>query len=105
MSTEVGIVYLQEPFIGNRSITHSALNFYWPGGQRAEVRVLTAVKKELVKKVIVENRTDMGDHPYFLTLNIRDMDSQANKPGSMHMITELAKNALGKEIPHAIEEN
>ncbi len=97
LSTGVGIVCLQEPFIGNRSITHSALNFYWPGGQRTEVRVLTAAKKELVKKVIVENRTNMGDHPYFLALNIRDMDSQAKKPGRRTMVINAYDNRAGQE--------
>lgn len=49
ISTEAGIVCLQEPFIGNRNITHSAYNFYWPGGLRTEARVLTAVKKRACK--------------------------------------------------------
>ncbi len=80
LSIGAGIVCLQEPFIGNRSITHSAFNFYWPGGLRNEARVLTAVKKELVNKIIVDNRTDLVDHPYFLTLDIRDIDNRTNKP-------------------------
>ena len=65
ISIGAGIVCLQEPFIGNRNITHSVFNFYWPGESRIEVRVLTAVKKELVNKIIVENRLDLVNHPYF----------------------------------------
>ena len=30
LSIKAGIVMLQEPFIGNREISHSAFNFYWP---------------------------------------------------------------------------
>ena len=52
LSIAAGIVCLQEPFIGNKSTTHSAFNFYWPGGLTAEAQVLTAVKKELVNKII-----------------------------------------------------
>lgn len=51
----------------------------------------------MVKKVIVENRTDMGDHPYFLALNIRDMDSQANKPGRRTMVINAYDNRAGQE--------
>lgn len=45
LSIGAGMVCLQEPFIGNKSIAHDAFNFYWPGGLRTEARVLTAVKK------------------------------------------------------------
>lgn len=54
LSIGAGMVCLQEPFIGNKSIAHGAFNFYWPGGLRAEARVLTAVKKkEVVNKIIM----------------------------------------------------
>lgn len=55
ISIGAGIVCLQEPFLGNRNICHSAFNFYWPGGSRTNARVLTAVTKELVNEIIVEN--------------------------------------------------
>ncbi len=73
LSLEAGIVCLQEPFIGKRNISHGAFNFYWLGGERTESRVLTAVKKKLVDKIIVENRIDLIDHPYFLALDIQDL--------------------------------
>lgn len=76
LSLGAGIVCLQEPFIGKRSISHGAFNFYCPGGEKTEARVLTAIKKELVDKIIVENRTYLIDHPYFLALDIREIDSQ-----------------------------
>lgn len=87
---------LHEPFIGNRSITHSAFNFYWPGGPRTDVRVLTAVKKELVNNIIVENRTSLIDNPYFLALNIRDMDSQWNKPARQTRVVNAYDNQVGQ---------
>lgn len=69
------IVCLQKLFIKNRNITHSAFNLYWLGKLKTEARILTAVKKWLVNKIIVENKTDLIDHPYFLALDIRDMDT------------------------------
>ena len=96
LSIGAGIVCLQEPFIGNRSITHSAFNFYWPGGLRNEARVLTAVKKELVNKIIVDNRTDLVDHPYFLTLDIRDIDNRTNKPARRTRVINAYDNRVGQ---------
>ncbi len=74
------IVNLQQPFIWNKSITHSAFNFYWSRGLKNKTQVLTTVKKELRDKIIVDNRTDLIDHPYLLTLDILDVDNWTNKP-------------------------
>ena len=30
LRVEVDIVMVQEPFLGNQEISHSAFNFYWP---------------------------------------------------------------------------
>lgn len=35
LNIEAGMVMLQEPFIGNRDICHSAFNFYWTQRERA----------------------------------------------------------------------
>lgn len=77
-------------------ITHSAFNFYWPGGIRFDARVLTAVKKELVNKIMVENKTDLVDHPYFLALDIRDMDSRLNKPARRTRVVNAYDNRVGQ---------
>ena len=91
-----GIVCLQEPFIGNRNITHSVFNFYWPGGSRTEARVLTAVKKELANRIIVENRSDLVNHPYFLTLDIREMDSQSKRLARRTRVVNVYDNRVGQ---------
>ena len=44
------------------------------------VTVLISVKKELMSRIVVDNRTDLVDHPYFLVLDIQDIDSLTNKP-------------------------
>lgn len=76
LSIEAKIVYLQKPFIKNKSITHSAFNFYWQKKLKTEAQFFTTVKKKLMNKIIVENKIDLIDHPYFLAQDIRDMDSQ-----------------------------
>lgn len=43
LSIGAGMIMLQEPFIGNRKLCHSAFNFYWPQGERSEIRVMTAI--------------------------------------------------------------
>ena len=55
-----------------------------------------AVKKELVDKIIVENRTDLIDHPYFLALNIQDMDSRLNKPATQTRVVNAYDNQVGQ---------
>ena len=39
------MVCIPEPFIGNRSISHSGFNLYWPmtGEKRKDIRVLMAI--------------------------------------------------------------
>ncbi len=56
LSIGAGIVMLQEPFIGNRELCHSAFNFYWPQGNRTEIRAMTAVRRDLQDKIVVEHR-------------------------------------------------
>lgn len=91
-----GLVCLQEPFLGNKDIAHCAFNFYWPGGVRADAGVLTAVKKDLANKIIVENRTDLVDHPYFVALDIRDIDRQSNKPTRRTRVINIYDNRVGQ---------
>ena len=77
---EAGIVMLQELFIGNREVSHSGFNFYWLQGERKNIRVMTAVKKEVIDKIVVDHRTDLVNHPYFMLLGIRELDPQSKRP-------------------------
>ena len=57
LGLEAAIVCIQEPFLGNRNISHSGFNLYWPSGtdSRKDIRVLTAVRKDIISRVIIEN--------------------------------------------------
>lgn len=59
------------PFWGNRSISHSGFNLYWPSGThgRNDNRDLIAVRKDLLDKTIVKNRTDLVSHSYGMVLD------------------------------------
>ena len=70
LSVEVSIVIIQELFIGNKEISHSKFNFFWPQGERKNIRVMTVVRKNLADKIIVDHRTDIINHLYFLLIEI-----------------------------------
>lgn len=74
-----GVVMLQEPFIGNQELFHSAFNFYWPQRDRTATRTMIAVRKDLLDKIVVEHRTDLVNHPYFILLEIRDLNNREGK--------------------------
>lgn len=89
---EAGIVMIQESFVGNREISHSGFSFYWPQGRRKKIRVMIAIKKDLVDKIVVDHRTDLINHPYFILLEIRELDPRSNKPGRKTRIVNVYDN-------------
>jgi hypothetical protein len=62
---------LQEPYIGVYSFSHPGYEIKWPKkGENKEKRVLIAIKKDLLTKVIMEVRLDLVNHSYVLALDI-----------------------------------
>ncbi len=96
LSLKAGIVMIQEPFIGSREIYHSGFNLYWPKGERKNIRVMTAVKKDLVDKVVVDHKTDLIDHPYFMLLEVREIDSRSKRPGRKTRVINVYDNRVGR---------
>ena len=68
------IIILQELFIGNQELVHSTFNFYQPQGTKTVNRVMTAVKKDLLDKIVVEHRTELVNHLYITLLKIQNVD-------------------------------
>ena len=95
------IVCIQEPFLGNRDISHSGFNLYWPAGtdNRKNMRVLMAVKKDILNRVIVENRTDLVSHPYCIVLDIRELHPQSRRCLRRTRVVNLYDNKVGKDQP------
>ena len=82
LSIRAGIVMVRTlHWYGTREMSHSAFNLYWPQAERKKIRVMTAVRKELTDKSVVEHRTDFINHPYVMLLEIRELDPRSKKPG------------------------
>ena len=64
------IACLQEPPVGKHDISHPGFLFYWPEGPREHARVVTAVRRDIVINVVIEARTDLVNHPYFIAVDI-----------------------------------
>lgn len=66
------VVCIQKPFWGTRSLAYAGFNLYWPSGtdNRKDMQVLTAVGKDIVGKIVVENRRDLVSHPYCMVVDI-----------------------------------
>lgn len=45
---------------------------------------------------MIDNRTDLMEHPYFLALDIRDIDGQTNKPLRRTRIVNVYDNRVGQ---------
>ena len=96
LSIRAGIIMVQEPFIGNREIAHSGFNFYWLQGEKKNIRVMTAMRKELVDKIIIDHRTDLFNHPYFMLLEIQELDPQLKKPRRKTQVVNVYDNRVGR---------
>ncbi len=89
------IVMLQELFIGNREPSYSTFNLYWPQGDRTAIRVMTAMRRDLVNKIVVEHRTDLVNDLYFILLEIWDLDL-SKKPGRKTRVLNVYDNQVGQ---------
>ena len=55
------------------------------------------MKKELANKIIIENKTNFVNHPYFLVLDIWDAVGQFGKPMRLTRIVNIYKNYIGQK--------
>ncbi len=93
LNVGTGIIILQKPFIGNRELSHSIFNLYWPQRDRTAIRIMTAVRRDLVNKIIVEHKTDLVNHPYFMLLEIRDLNL-SKKPRKKTRVLNVYNNRV-----------
>ena len=97
ISLGASMVCIQEPFIGNRSISHSGFNLYWPisGENRKDIRVLTAVRKEIANNVVLDNRSDLANYPYCLILDIEELYPRTRKSVRKTRVVNMYDNYTG----------
>ena len=98
LSLEAEIVCIQEPFLGNRHVSHSGFNLYWSSGtdNRKNMRVLTAVRKDILNRVLIENRTDLVSHPYCLVLDIKELHPRSGKALRKTRVVNLYNNKVSR---------
>ena len=98
LGLNASVVCIQEPFLGNRSLAHAGFNLYWPSGtaDRKDMRVLIAVRKDILSRIVLENRTDLVSHPYCVVLDIRELDPQSRQCLRRTRVVNLYGNKIGK---------
>lgn len=84
--------------LGNQDISHSGFNLYWPSGvdSRKDMRVLTAVRKDTLNRVFIENRADLISHPYCSVLNIKELHPISGKALRRTRIVNIYDNKVGR---------
>lgn len=60
------------------------------------MRVVTAIRKDLMDKLVVEYRTDLVNHPYFILLEIRELDQQSKKLWRKTRALNVYDNRVGQ---------
>lgn len=73
ISIKAKILIVEKAFISNQEICYNGLNFYWPP-KKKKIQVMTAIKKHLGKKIMVNYKTDHIYHPYFMLLEICELN-------------------------------
>lgn len=57
---------------------------------------MTAVKKELINKIVVDLKTDLVNHLYFMLLEISEFDPRSNKLGRKRWVINIYNNWVRK---------
>ena len=61
------------------------------------MQVLIAIRKDILNKVIIENRTDLVSHPYYIALDIKKLNQVSRKYSRKTQIVNLYDNKIGRE--------
>ena len=97
LGLNAAVVCIQESFLGNRNISHFGFNFYWPSGtdDRKDMRVLIAVKKDMLNKIIIENQTDFVSHPYCIVIDVMERNPVLRKYSRRTRFVNFYDNKIG----------
>ena len=98
LGLDVAVVYIQEQFLGNQSISHAGFNLYWSSetDHWKDMRVLMVVRKDILNKVIIDNRTDFVSHPYCSVLDIKELQPLTRKVWRKTRVVNLYDNKVGR---------
>lgn len=60
------------------------------------MQVSTTVRKDIVSKIIIENRTNLVSHPYCMVIDIKKLHPQSGKSLQKTRIVNLYDNKIGR---------
>lgn len=60
------------------------------------MRVLTAVRKDIISTAVIENRTDLVSHPYCMVLDIKELHPQSGKSLRKTRVVNPYDNKVGR---------
>ena len=55
---------------------------------------MTAVKRTLVNKIVVDHRTDFINHPYFMLLEIQEIDPRSKRLRKKTCVVNIYNNQI-----------
>lgn len=98
LGLKVGIICIQEPFLGKKNLAHRRFILYWPAGAYdcKDKWVLIAIRKDLLNKIIVKNQTDLVSHPCNIMLDITKRQIHTTSQRKRTGIVDIYDNKLGK---------
>ena len=82
----------------NQDISHSGFNFYWPSrtDNGKEMRVLMAVRKDILNRVFIKNCIDLVSYLYYSILDIKELHSLLGKVLQKISVANLYDNKVGR---------
>jgi Endonuclease-reverse transcriptase len=96
LALNAAFICLQEPYIGVHSFSHPGYEIKWPEkGENKEKRVLIAIRKDLLTKVITEARSDLVNHSYVIALDIWDLQLDTQKKARRTRLINCYDNRIG----------
>lgn len=55
---------------------------------------MMAIRKDLIDKIVVENRINLVNHPYFILLEIWELDQYSKTPGRKTQALNIYNNQV-----------
>lgn len=96
ITLNAAFICLQEPYVGIHSFSHPGYEIKWPEkGKNSEKRVLTAIKKDLLTKIITESRSDLVNHPYLLAIDVWELHPQSKRKMRKTRLINCYDNRIG----------
>ena len=82
--------------MGKYSFSHPEYEIKWPEkGENKQKRVLIAIKKDLLTKIIIKRRSDLVNHPYFLALDVWELHPQSRQKRRKTRLINYYDNRIG----------